>query len=388
MMDMNDRVNDNNRTDDNWICDCGKENFGNFCVACGKPKKLREYEKNTEHNVKLEGTNDDLKENTLRIDNNQQNPTVTTKDENNSMKNIIIVIALGVIVFASIGMFISNMTENEADKSQTIEEKAKNNKEDKYSVIEELATKASELSLNGLDLGTNVEKMHAVLGKENSSKANNGNQYFQYDDVRVIVKNNVVVGLVSESNNAYSKRGLHAGVKLKDVISIYGDNYLKSKYENLDLYEYKFTTINNENGLLRFAVNSADDKVQYISARIVDKVASSKGETIKAQHPAMQVLYDYHANITNKKYREAYDCLSGNLKKKMSYDGWVPGFKTTVSSVPSDVKIYSQNKNKVVLTFYLRAVDNPGGTRDFSGTAEVINTRNGWKLDKMYHNLK
>ncbi|WP_029545856.1 hypothetical protein [Selenomonas sp. AB3002] len=398
-METKDKAVGGNGKDANWLCECGRVNFGNFCVACGKPRPVvsAEQEQAEEQALEVkEENNSPQLERPLSIEDTQQmsvvQPTKATssEDKSKSRKNAIIAAGIVISLFACIalGVFLANMSGKGANEPQAVEENVQENKENNFFSIEEQAAKASELSINGLDLGADIEKMHALFGQERSLQAKGEKQYYQYDDVRVVVNNNVVIGLVSESAHAYSKRGLHEGATLQDVRLMYGDNFIKSKYENLELYEYKFTTVNNKDGLLRFAFNKGDDKVQYISARMDEKASANKPTKAEAQNPAIQVLYNYHANITNKKYREAYDCLSENFKKRMSYEGWVPGFKTTVSSVPSDVMIYSQTAKKIILTFNLRAVDNPGGTRDFSGTAEVINTKNGWKIDKLYHNLK
>ena len=51
-----------------------------------------------------------------------------------------------------------------------------------------------------------------------------------------------------------------------------------------------------------------------------------------AQETPVQVLQAFHKNITGKKYRQAYNCLSQDFQNSMSYEGWAPGFQTTVSS--------------------------------------------------------
>ena len=392
-MEEKDKENGNSDTEVNWICECGKINFGNFCVVCGKPRPLVKEEQQQVETSTAGAKNENVSQadDKQTVINAEILPQKARKERIKlGDKTILkIGIGIGIVAFVGLGIFVGSvLADNEATKQLPKEEMVQSKEENKPISMAEKAANASELSINGVDIGADVEKMHAVLGQENSIQSKGDSQYYLYDDVKVVVKNSVIVGLVSVSNNAYSKRGIHEGVSLQDVLSMYGDNYLKSKYEGLELYEYKFLTVDNKEGLLRFAYNRAEGKVQYISARIMEKANANKEAKTEIQHPAIQVLYNYHAKITDKKYKEAYDCLSWNFRKRMSYDGWVPGFKTTVSSVPSDVKIYSKTSQKVVLTFNLRAVDNPGGTRDFSGTAEMVNTKNGWKIDRLYHNPK
>ena len=67
----------------------------------------------------------------------------------------------------------------------------------------------------------------------------------------------------------------------------------------------------------------------------------------------------------------------------MSYEGWASGFQTTVSSTASDVNIISQTDSQTVLTYTLKAVDNPGGTQYFKGTAVLIKENGVWKIDEV-----
>ena len=96
-----------------------------------------------------------------------------------------------------------------------------------------------------------------------------------------------------------------------------------------------------------------------------------------------QVLQAFHRNITNKNYRKAYNCLSKDFQNSMSYEGWASGFQTTVSSTASDVNIISQTDSQAVLTYTLKAVDNPGGTKYFRGTAVLIKENDVWKIDEV-----
>ena len=100
-----------------------------------------------------------------------------------------------------------------------------------------------------------------------------------------------------------------------------------------------------------------------------------------AQREAIQTLLDFHENITKKSLRQAYDCMSYALKDVIPYEGWTYGFNTTVSSTPTNIKVVSESSNRIVLTYDLIAVDNPGGTTTFAGTIAIIRTSAGWKID-------
>lgn len=107
-----------------------------------------------------------------------------------------------------------------------------------------------------------------------------------------------------------------------------------------------------------------------------------------AQRGAIQTLLDFHENITKKSFRQAYDCMSYDLQNQISYEGWTPGFNTTVSSVPSNIKIVSESENRIVLTYDLTAIDNPGGQQTFAGTVVIIKTSEGWKIDDVINKPK
>lgn len=113
-------------------------------------------------------------------------------------------------------------------------------------------------------------------------------------------------------------------------------------------------------------------------------VPASSDSTV-SKYPATpeQILQAFHQNITNKDYRKAYLFLSKNFRDSAPYDGWEAGFRTTVSSIVSDVKVESQSGSQAVLTYTLKAVDNPGGTQYFRGTAVFVWTKSGWRIDDM-----
>ena len=111
---------------------------------------------------------------------------------------------------------------------------------------------------------------------------------------------------------------------------------------------------------------------------------ASEGENIEniyAETEAKNVLQSFHRHITYKNFKDAYDCFSYELQGKIPYEGWVDGFRSTVHSTVSDIKVASKSSNQIILTYYLQAEDNPGGIKNFSGTAVLIKNGNSWKLD-------
>ena len=115
---------------------------------------------------------------------------------------------------------------------------------------------------------------------------------------------------------------------------------------------------------------------------------NQNAQSNKNQEEAIRALTDFHNNITKKNYQQAYNYFSKDLQKRVPYDGWAGGFKTTVSSSAADIKIVSESNDKITINYTLKAVDNPGGARNFNSTAVVVKTNNGWKLDSMSNKLK
>lgn len=148
-------------------------------------------------------------------------------------------------------------------------------------------------------------------------------------------------------------------------------------------------TENVKNNELQRRNNESEIK-SGVNEKPSKEIDKNTGKT-EAQRAAEQTLLDFHENITKKNFSQAYSCLSRGFQNYMSYEGWVPGFKTTVSSEVSDIKILSETSNTVVLTYILKSVDNIGGKQEvlyFSGTASVINENGSWKIDEVTNKVR
>ncbi len=102
-----------------------------------------------------------------------------------------------------------------------------------------------------------------------------------------------------------------------------------------------------------------------------------------SNHPGIETLVNFHGYITNRNFRSAFNCLSYPFQNRMDYGKWVSGFDTTVSSSVSDIQIVNSGGDYVVVSYILTAVDRPIGTHRYRGTATIIYTPNGWKIDKV-----
>ena len=113
----------------------------------------------------------------------------------------------------------------------------------------------------------------------------------------------------------------------------------------------------------------------------IKHVVKKSNADIDSEMLARIVLTRFHSYITDKYYREAFNCLSKEFQSSIDYHKWVDGFRTTVSSSVSNVKVDSNTSDKIVLSYILMAYDNPGGMKDFNGQVTLIKEDDEWKID-------
>lgn len=126
---------------------------------------------------------------------------------------------------------------------------------------------SSDLALANVSIGDSFDTVQEILGTPyRYEPKNDGKKYYFYPSVEIHCQNNRVITLISNSVAALTPRGIHEGSSLQEVLNTYGNNYVKTRYENLDLYEYNFTSQDGRSALLRFAINPSG-YVDYISIR-------------------------------------------------------------------------------------------------------------------------
>lgn len=128
-----------------------------------------------------------------------------------------------------------------------------------------------DCTIGNIKMGDSMASVRAQMGKPLKESRKDSLIQFVYKDIEVEIdrnRNNTVVGVSSNSNNVYTKRNIHQTSFLDDVKKVYGDNYIKTSWGELDLYEYEFMRSDNLKYILRFAVNKSDNKVSYIGCRI------------------------------------------------------------------------------------------------------------------------
>ena len=239
-----------------WQCCCGQQgNQGNFCAVCGRPRPAQALYQ-----------------------------SAYPAESGNGNRKVKLALICVIVVLAAVLVFLvvrENTLGADADSSTySVVSKQKKAAADKAAASATAKTASpsapaaasarSELSLGGVDLGLTVDDMRRILGPEDSSKTQDGMILYNYPELQVGTRGGVVTSLVSETDQACTKRELHQGASLDEVKAAYGTDYMKSAYGGKDLYEYSFTAAAGQQGILRFAVNQGTDIVNYISIRIPD----------------------------------------------------------------------------------------------------------------------
>lgn len=183
-------------------------------------------------------------------------------------------VVFSAIIIMSIGFMLDNNSNknDETKKVKTPYSTSQLNKPNSSINNERKAvTSNSDLSLGGVALGCSIEQMHNILGRETSIEDKGMYKFYNYSDIQVGIKDGKVDSLVSNSSAVETKRGIHQGSNFQDVLNKYGNNYYKTDYNDLILYEYTFVSDSGKNGILRFAVNKSNNRINYISVRITDE---------------------------------------------------------------------------------------------------------------------
>ncbi|MBE6094763.1 MAG: zinc-ribbon domain-containing protein [Schwartzia succinivorans] len=132
------------------------------------------------------------------------------------------------------------------------------------------AAMSSELSLGGICIGNRQSDVQALLGREQkvTNPNKNGHLHYVYPDIEVVMANGTVTGFISNSAKVSTKRGIHEGSTLQEVLRAYGDSTSKFTFGDSTMYEYSFKSMDRKDCLLRFAIKN--NRVDYISARVAD----------------------------------------------------------------------------------------------------------------------
>lgn len=239
---------------------------------------------------------------------------------------------------------------------------------------------AGDLSLGALTIDDRAEKVTSEYGNPSSVKTDSdGAKRMTYKDVEVVVRDGKISALVSQSSALTTARGIHEGSSAQEVFDKYGTDYSKTTVGDRTLYEYAITSSDGHPCWLRFAVNP-NGKVAYISERFVQSESSSN--SVENEGAARQAFINYHKAITNGNYREAYETLSYAQRDQMgSFDSYVSGFATTISSKVSELNLVSSDGDSYTFDYTLTARDRDGGrvkVAIFQGQVTMAKDKGRW----------
>lgn len=150
-----------------------------------------------------------------------------------------------------------------------------------------------------------------------------------------------------------------------------------NSYSEAEYINNKSYTEGNKSALQAQGTSSSDNKIthQKSVAPAVKATDTSKPEGM---------FRSYHQLITDHKYQEAYQCFTPSMQESMGdYETWAQGYATTVSSIPEQVSVISNDGTNAVLSFYLKATDLINGRNQvqyFKGQCRLTKIDGQWKI--------
>ncbi len=291
----------------NWTCSCGQVNSGNFCIGCGKvrPKfniaaELQPPPPEKKEMSAIHGKTPIPPMNNA-FSTSSDSAGISAKPSQNEVpwgnKKLVFGVVGCVLLVVIFAMFSGNdkpstrstgtrpnttastqakpqtqqsqrsQQTQQSQRTQQTQEPRQLQQTQQSSPKKKVSNMSSDLGLGGICIGDRKKDVQALYGKEQkiTDPYKNGHLHYFYSDIEVVIANGIVTGFVSNSPQVCTKRGIHEGSTLQDVLQAYGDSTSKFTYGDEIMYEYPFKSIDNKNCLLRFAIKNG--RVDYISAR-------------------------------------------------------------------------------------------------------------------------
>lgn len=250
----------------------------------------------------------------------------------------------------------------------------------------------TDLSLNGIDLGLDVQQMVKFWGEPmEKERREDGFITYHYGSIDVGIVAGKVHSFVTNDPKYKTSRGLHVGSNYGEVEEQYGTNSKNMDLEDLTLHEYPFTSLDGQYGLLRFAIDKSN-RVNYISIRIVEEEPEPKEEPKKEEkkidnnaEQAAIAFVNYHKAITRGDFVTAFSIMSSDQQSRMgpSLRDFSNGYKSTISSEITNLELVSSSSDFVVMKYVLDARDKIGGDtlyQQFAGEVEMAKIDGEWKI--------
>lgn len=236
----------------------------------------------------------------------------------------------------------------------------------------------SDLSLGGLCIGDDEKKVINRKGIPDSKKNEDEYIRYYYSDMEIVLREGKVHALVSNGANVRTKRGFHEGSSMSEIVASYGKSDMSYEDGNLVIYEYPIKCDMGK-GLLRYAFNKSDSRVNYISVRIPDEWVISKAEINEAHDSFIR----FHEAITNHRFNEAFSLMSPERQKSdVNASQFAEGYKDTLESKVEEISLVSAEGDEVVFNYVLFAKDRVGNnntsSQRYKGQVHMVKVNGKW----------
>lgn len=247
-------------------------------------------------------------------------------------------------------------------------------------------TSQTEVSLNGIDVGIDLDKLQELLGQP-KSRENMGNyEIYSYENLKVEVRDKKVYALMTDSPGVTTVVGIQVGSSYDDMVSRYGSDY-KDHFDKLMIYEYSKPALYKQDGVLIFSVDSQDPP------RIVNIIARLKDEGIVVYPEAEQAKLALHKFVNTiardeSEIRRAYrDMLTNHYKASVTEDIFVKmSAQFSALNFTKEFQVQKATPNSVVLTFEAESrTPVPEGIlyKHWVGEIKMANEVDVWKIDNV-----
>lgn len=249
-----------------------------------------------------------------------------------------------------------------------------------------LLTPETEVSLNGIDVGIDSNKLQDKLGQPNSRENMGDYEIYSYDNLKVEVRDNKVYALMTDSPGAKTVAGVQVGSSFDDLVARHGSDFNK-RFDKLMIYEYSKPALNDQTGVLIFSVDGSQDRVVNIVVRLKDggAVVGPEAEQAKlALHRFLNAIARGESEI-----RKAYkNMLTGYYQASVNEEVFVK-MNEQFSSLDfnENLEVLSATPNSVILKFNAgsRIRQEPSGTlyTPWTGEVEMVNEAGHWKINSV-----
>lgn len=133
---------------------------------------------------------------------------------------------------------------------------------------------AEDYSLSGLYPGDSLKVLMAKLGEPKTKSWTQDGMAYDYGYLEVIINQDTVINLITDSPKISTRRGIHTGITLSEMKAAYGENMFRTEIPGMELYEMIYSQASNPY-ILRFAVKTGTERVVYIGCRLMNQVESN-----------------------------------------------------------------------------------------------------------------